>query len=143
MHAVWAVAFELESVAYDVERRQLCDALQPASGAQALDVVDAAAGETPDVLMLVGAAIIACRSSPQRELAGDAAAHEGLERLVHGREADVRELLANRRVDVVGGRVARCIGQGFVDRSALRREAMAAGLERVTELLGRGISGRE
>src|SRR5262245_6214268 len=87
------------------------------------------------MIMLFAAAVVAGRARAAVELIGEARFDEGFERLINRRQADVRHLLANGLIDVVGRGMVMDLLEVGVDGGSLRSVPAASGAKRAANLL--------
>jgi hypothetical protein len=94
-------------------------------------IVNSARSETAEVVVLLAAGIVPCRTGPAmgRQSMRRADGHQGFKGLVNGCQTDPWDSRADRMEDLFGRRVIDRAGELIVDRQALRSATQASGLE--------------
>lgn len=133
MIAVMAHADQLHAQSLHGETGQVAHASERLGVELSREVAYLTAGEAACVRVGIGAAVVASGAVAVGELGGEAAADEGLEGLVDGGERDIGDHPADGGEDVVCRRVLVRLPEEPVDGGPLLREALAAGLERLSE----------
>ncbi len=136
-----AVADHFEPVAGDLEPIRRMDIGQAPGEVGTFDIAHGAAAKAAGVEVLVGARIVASRVVPVRELDRQVAAHERLERLVHGSKRDVGDLGPNRGEYLVSGGVVSRTAEEAKHRGALLGETLAVHLQHASERFVDGFDG--